>query len=96
MGLLYFSIFEVSKQCFWRTKNVFAIVNLKPILPGHVLVIPQRIVPRLSDLEADEISSLFQSVQRIGSVIERAYKAKALTIACQVMILFVNLMMQSF
>ena len=81
---LLFSTIDVTKQCFFRGPSAFGIVNLKPILPGHVLVIPRRVVPRLSELQADEMAGLFNSVQTIGRVIERAYQAEGLTIACQV------------
>ena len=49
-----------------------------------VLVIPTRVVPRLSDLKQDELASLMASVQHVGRVIERVYAADGLTIACQV------------
>lgn len=49
-----------------------------------VLVIPRRLAPRMSDLTAEEVSDLFQSVQVIGKTIEKATNAKSLTIACQV------------
>jgi len=80
---IFFSTIDVTRQCFFRAPSAFGIVNLKPILPGHVLVVPRRVVPRLSDLQADEISGLFSSVQTIGTAIEKAYQADSLTIACQ-------------
>ncbi|THV01450.1 diadenosine hydrolase, partial [Dendrothele bispora CBS 962.96] len=80
---LFFSTFEVTRQAFYRSALSYAIVNLKPIVPGHVLVIPTRVVPRLTDLNDSELSSLMGSVQRVGRVIERAYGADALTVACQ-------------
>ncbi|KAG8964452.1 hypothetical protein FRC03_001768 [Tulasnella sp. 419] len=80
---LLFSAFDVTCQTFFRSKLSYAIVNLKPIVPGHVLVIPNRVVPRLSDLTHDEISDLFNSVAKIGVVVEKAYTADSLTIAVQ-------------
>ncbi|KAK7465532.1 Dinucleoside triphosphate hydrolase [Stygiomarasmius scandens] len=82
-GPLFFSTFEVTKQAFYRSTLSYAIVNLKPIVPGHVLVIPTRVVPRLADLNDTELASLMGSVQRVGNVIECAYGADALTVACQ-------------
>ena len=60
-----------------------AFVNLKPILPGHVLVCPRRIVPRVSDLSHDEATDLFLTVQRVGRVVERVFHASSLNIAMQ-------------
>lgn len=68
---------------FYTTTHSFALVNLKPLLPGHVLVSPLRRVPRLSDLHADEVSDLFLSVQRVGRTVERLFKATALNVAIQ-------------
>jgi bis(5'-adenosyl)-triphosphatase len=114
---------EVTRQAFHRTALTYAIVNLKPIVPGRnctapsvsmhilshlallhtsltrtgptrtlslcprsldVLVCSTRPVPRLANLRADELAELMCAVQRVGSVVERVYKADGLTIACQV------------
>ncbi|KAI0662638.1 diadenosine hydrolase [Cubamyces menziesii] len=80
---LLFSTFDVSRQAFYRARLAAAIVNLKPLVPGHVLVIPTRVVPRLADLKHDELAALMTSVQHVGKVIERVYGADGLTIACQ-------------
>ena len=53
-------------------------------------MIPRRVVPRLTDLHPEEITDLFLSVQRIGRVVEGAYKAQALSIAVQVKFLSGN------
>lgn len=49
-----------------------------------VLIIPRRVVPRLADLQTAEVADLFLAVQQVGTVIESAYKASALTISLQV------------
>ncbi|KAI0824157.1 HIT-like protein, partial [Trametes gibbosa] len=83
MSSLLFASFDVSRQAFYRSRLAAAIVNLKPLVPGHVLVIPTRVVPRLADLKHDELSELMISVQHVARVIERVYGADGLTIACQ-------------
>lgn len=70
-------------QVFHRTQLTFALVNLKPIIPGHVLVSPIRVVPRLSDLTSAEVSDLFLTVQQVSRTISRVYGATALNIAIQ-------------
>jgi len=82
-AVLRFSTFEVTKQVFFKSKLSLGLVNLKPIVDNHVLVVPRRVTPRLADLTPDEVSDLFLSVQLIGKVIEKATNAKSLTIACQ-------------
>ncbi|EAL93464.1 hypothetical protein KXX16_001461 [Aspergillus fumigatus] len=80
---IYFGPFLVTSQVFHLTPLSFALVNLKPILPGHVLVSPRRRVPRVADLTAAETSDLFLTVQRVGRMVERVYGASSLNIAVQ-------------
>ncbi|KAH9996058.1 hypothetical protein BJV77DRAFT_1148857 [Russula vinacea] len=40
-------------------------------------------VPSLTDLHMDELAELMRAIQHVGRVVERAYKADGLTIACQ-------------
>ncbi|KAJ5666770.1 ADP-ribose diphosphatase [Penicillium macrosclerotiorum] len=80
---VYFGSFLVTPQVFFQTPLSFALVNLKPILPGHVLVSPRRVVPRVSDLTADETADLFLTVRRVGRMVERVYGASSLNIAVQ-------------
>ncbi|KAF2094060.1 HIT-like protein [Rhizodiscina lignyota] len=80
---IHFGSFLVTPQVFYTTSQSFALVNLKPLLPGHVLVSPLRRVPRLSDLTSSEVCDLFLAVQRVSRMIERVYKASALNVAIQ-------------
>ncbi|KAJ4359999.1 Dinucleoside triphosphate hydrolase [Didymosphaeria variabile] len=78
-----FGAFVVTNQVFHLTPLSYALVNLKPLLPGHVLVSPRRIVPRFNDLSAAEVQDLFLTVQRVSRTIERVFDASALNIAIQ-------------
>ncbi|KAG4304829.1 hypothetical protein PORY_001882 [Pneumocystis oryctolagi] len=80
---VYFGPFIVSKQVFFHAKNSLALVNLRPLLPGHVLVIPRRSVLRLRDLLDTEVHCLFSTVQKVSSVVENAFGASSCTIAIQ-------------
>lgn len=52
--LQMFGRFKIaSSQIFYRSKYSFAMVNLRPLVPGHVLVVSNRIVPLLSDLDCE-------------------------------------------
>ena len=35
---------------------VFAMVNLKPVVPGHILVAPKRVVQYIKDLTKEEVT----------------------------------------
>ncbi|KAJ3558541.1 hypothetical protein NM688_g861 [Phlebia brevispora] len=83
MKSILFSTVEVTRQVFYKTSLSYAVVNLKPIVPGREPFDTERVVTRLRDLEGNELADLMLSVQRVGNVIERVYGADALTIACQ-------------
>ncbi|KAK8051838.1 hypothetical protein PG993_003223 [Apiospora rasikravindrae] len=70
---LRFGPFEVTSQVFYTTPHSFALVNLKPLLPGHVLVCPQKPHKRLTDLSAPELTDLMQAVQRVQRMLARHY-----------------------
>ncbi|QKX60461.1 uncharacterized protein TRUGW13939_07606 [Talaromyces rugulosus] len=80
---IHFGPFLVTSQVFYITPLSFALVNLKPILPGHVLVSPRRRVPRVSELTVDETADLFLTVRKVGRMIERVFGASSLNIAIQ-------------
>ena len=60
-----------------------ATVNLKPLLPGHVLVFPRRPVQHLSELTDDETLDLWQSVQKIYVLVLAAHGADSAQIGVQ-------------
>ncbi|EAL70021.1 hypothetical protein DDB_G0274257 [Dictyostelium discoideum AX4] len=70
-------------EIFFTTELSFALVNLKPVLPGHVLVCPKRIVPRVKDLTKEEFTDLWLSAQRISSVVEEHFNGDGITFAIQ-------------
>lgn len=72
-GPIYFGPFEVTTQVFMTTPHSFALVNIKPLIPGHVLVVPHKPYKRLTDLSAPELTDLFSTVQRVQRMLARYY-----------------------
>ncbi|KAL9619700.1 MAG: hypothetical protein Q9160_005720 [Pyrenula sp. 1 TL-2023] len=70
-------------EVFHHTPLSYCLVNIKPLLPGHVLIIPIRPIPRVSGLTSAETSDLFLTASRVGRMIERVYGASSLNIAIQ-------------
>ncbi|KAL1879832.1 Dinucleoside triphosphate hydrolase [Diaporthe australafricana] len=68
-----FGPYEVTSQVFLTTPHSFALVNIKPLLPGHVLVCPSRPHKRLTDLSLPEVKDLFSTVQRVQRMLARHY-----------------------
>ncbi|KAI1124974.1 HIT domain-containing protein [Nemania abortiva] len=72
-GPIHFGPFDVTTQIFLTTPLSFALVNLKPLLPGHVLVCPRAPHKRLTELEPAELTDLFGAVQRVQRMLARYY-----------------------
>ncbi|XP_077239219.1 FRAGILE HISTIDINE TRIAD [Tasmannia lanceolata] len=71
------------KEVFYSTELSFAMVNLRPVIPGNVLVCPRREVKRYTDLTAEETSDLWLAAKNVGSRLELHYNASSLTFTIQ-------------
>jgi len=58
-----------------------AFLDVAPLFPGHVLVVPKRHAVTMADLEAHEIAPLFTRVRAIGVAVEGALEAGGTFIA---------------
>ncbi|KAI0100333.1 HIT domain-containing protein [Nemania sp. FL0031] len=74
-GPIHFGPFDVTTQIFLTTPLSFALVNLKPLLPGHVLVCPRAPHKRLTELSPAELTDLFSAVQRVQRMLAQHYFA---------------------
>ncbi|KAJ7964351.1 bis(5'-adenosyl)-triphosphatase [Quillaja saponaria] len=70
-------------EVFYTTNLSFAMVNLRPVVPGHVLICPKREVKRFVDLSHDETSDLWLTAKKIGHQLESYHKATSLTFTIQ-------------
>lgn len=71
------------REFFYESASSRGLVNTKPIVPGHVLVIPKRVVAKFADLTDDEVADLWTSARRIGAALQRELGAPACTYAIQ-------------
>ncbi|XP_053723516.1 bis(5'-adenosyl)-triphosphatase isoform X1 [Synchiropus splendidus] len=84
MATLRFGQHLIKASCvFLQTELSFALVNRKPVVPGHVLVCPLRAVERFGQLRPEEVADLFSTAQRVANLVEKHFKASSLTIAIQ-------------
>ncbi|GMH50665.1 hypothetical protein TrRE_jg2374 [Triparma retinervis] len=69
---------------FYETEKSCAFVNLRPIVPGHVLVVCKRGgVTRMSALEDDEYADLWSTVRKVQRVVEEENGGVAANVAVQ-------------
>ena len=64
---LYFGGKEVSNRVFLRRRYVFAMVNDKPVVDGHVLICPVRQVSSMRDLTELEYLELYTCARMIAN-----------------------------
>jgi histidine triad (HIT) family protein len=55
--------------------DVVAFLDIRPVFPGHTLVVPTRHVETLADLPSELVGPLFTAVQRVSTAVERAMSA---------------------
>ena len=79
-----FGRFKISSdQIFHKTSHSFALVNLRPLVPGHVLICSTRVTPLLSDLEEDEYDDLWRTVRVVQRALKQQYNCDAFNVAVQ-------------
>jgi histidine triad (HIT) family protein len=66
--------------------DVVAFLDHRPLLPGHVLVVPRTHYPTLGDLPRDEVGPYFLTIQRIARAVESALRADGSFIAANIKI----------
>ena len=64
----------------WRGVHAAALLNAYPYTSGHVLVLPQRAVANLADLQAEESAELWQGVQHAVTAITSAYRPQGVNV----------------
>jgi bis(5'-adenosyl)-triphosphatase len=69
-----FARFVIRSACiFYRSLLSVSFVNLRPIVPGHVLVMPKRRAPFLRDLDTSEHDDLWRTVRATQRILRAAH-----------------------
>merc|ERR1719285_459195 len=70
-------------QIFAHSPLCYAVVNLKPLVPGHVLVLTKRVVERVKDVKPEELSDLWSLAQQISTPLEQHFGADSISFVIQ-------------
>lgn len=70
-------------QIFYKSKIFFCVYNIKPILPGHSLVISKRHVKSFFELKDAEVIELFKVLRKATRALMKAYNSDGFNIAIQ-------------
>jgi histidine triad (HIT) family protein len=66
--------------------QTIAFLDHRPLLPGHVLIVPRTHYETLGDLPAGEVGPLFVTVQRLALAVERGLEADGSFVAVNIRI----------
>jgi len=69
---------------FLRSKSVFAVLNRFPYNAGHTLVVPYREVADLRNLADNEQKDLWDTVNRVTGMMERAFQPNGFNIGINI------------
>jgi diadenosine tetraphosphate (Ap4A) HIT family hydrolase len=64
----------------WRGERSFALLNLYPYTTGHLLVVPNRAVEQLDELDDDEAAELWSTVRAAVAAVRRAYRPDGMNV----------------
>jgi histidine triad (HIT) family protein len=62
-------------------EHVVAFLDVKPVFPGHVLVVPRPHHETLTDLPPDLLGPLFRTVRRLARAVEAGMEAQGTFVA---------------
>ncbi|XP_062699077.1 nitrilase and fragile histidine triad fusion protein NitFhit [Aedes albopictus] len=79
-----FGGYDIPKDTvFYSSDLCYAFVNIRCVVPGHVLVSTKRWAARMPDLTSAEINDFFQTVCKVQKVAESLYGGSSATVTVQ-------------
>lgn len=76
-----FGKYDVTQRVIVDNELAFAFPTNSPIVPGHTLICPKRIVARYEELSGPEVTAVEELRVRIKSALEKAYGAQGFNYA---------------
>jgi histidine triad (HIT) family protein len=76
----------ISTYVVFDDQRTLAFLDHRPLLPGHVLVVPKTHFETLGDLPSEQVGALFTVVQRLAVAVERGVKADGSFVAVNIRI----------
>ena len=67
-----------------RTEYCFVILNIYPYNNGHIMVVPNRHVSRINDLNTEEINDVFSMVKMAEDILQKAYNPEGFNIGMNI------------
>jgi len=72
---------DEAAEVVWQNGIALAFLDIRPLFPGHVLLIPRQHIETLAELPPEQVGPLFQAAQRLENAVERAVTAEGSFVA---------------
>lgn len=72
---------EIPCERVWEDDRHLAFLDIRPVVPGHTLVIPKREVSYIFDLGAEEHAALWTAAHRVAGLLKRKLACKRVCVA---------------
>lgn len=66
---------EVPAHIVYEDADTIAFLDVKPITPGHTLVVPKRFAKNIFDVDEETLSSVMRTVRKIAPAVQGAVGA---------------------
>jgi histidine triad (HIT) family protein len=62
---------EIPSYKLYEDEHVFAFLDIRPITPGHALVVPKQEINHILDVPEPYLSAVYRTVQRVGRAVQQ-------------------------
>lgn len=74
---------EIHNQIFYESEHFIGVVNIRPVLEGHSLLIPKRHVESYLDLNEDEMKELPFALKGVVNALMKSYQGEGFDASIQ-------------
>lgn len=71
---------EIPSYKVYENDKVYAFLDIKPVRPGHVLVIPKNHSANIEEAEAEDLKALAEGVKEVGKILKEKFPCPAYNI----------------
>ena len=67
---------EIPSHKIYEDEKTLAFMDIHPVMPGHVLIVPKNQVDHVDDLPEADYTALFQTVKHVAARVKEVLSAK--------------------
>jgi len=74
---------EIDSVKIYEDEKFFAFLDMKPVNPGHTLLVPKKHIDNIFDIEEPLYSELFQTAKKLSQPIKNAVESRRVGISVE-------------